>query len=386
MKIALVSDAYFDMCSTTSSHIAAALKGFQKLGHEVRIFTSDINTKRTVVEDDFVAFPGVPSYSRAAQGVKVSSLLSISSYLDDFAPDIIHVFTFTMLSYMAVSYAIKNDIPVVCTAFDLNDVLPDKNNSSFTKEINHIRYSLLSKKIMQNCDKVLVFEKALFSELSEEYCEEEKLQEIALLSDTDIYSPKKIDALKVRDFKESYEIGFNKAAILFAGDLSNTLLVDSLLDTWSGCVTPSDKIQLVIAGDGMDRETLNELSKIHGISSQIIFLEDITNEQLPLCFASCDAFIMPTDKKAVYIEPIEAVSCGTPVIVHKDSPMANILDKTKNAFVYSNNNELRKLLSGFVTLDNQQKMQISKFVASTMKDSTCVKQAESILNVYTSLF
>lgn len=385
MKIALVSDSYFNLYSSISSHIAVLYNGLTKLGHEVKVFTSDVNIKKTEIEAEFVSLPAVPSYSCVGQGVKVTSLLSVSSLLEDFEPDIIHTFTFTMLSYMAVSYAIKNDIPAVCTAFDLRDIIEDKNNSSFIKAVNNIRYNFIAKKILQNCDKVLCFEENGFKALSE-YCEEEKIQVISLLADSDIYNRKKVDSLKLRDFKESYEIGFNKTSVLFAGDLSNPVTLGNLLDSWSGCVTPSDRLSLVIAGEGIEKEELLEICKIHGISSQVIYIENLPHEQMPLCYSSCDAFIVPTDKKSVYIEPLEAISCGTPVIVYKDSPMVNLFDKKKNAFVYSNNSELKKVLTGFNSLDNEQKKLIRNVVASTSVNNAAQKQAENIESVYESLF
>ena len=78
MKIALVSDSYFNLYNSVSSHIAVLYKGLTKLGHEVKVFTSDVTIKKTEVEAEFVSLPAVPSYSCVGQGVKVPSLLSVS--------------------------------------------------------------------------------------------------------------------------------------------------------------------------------------------------------------------------------------------------------------------------------------------------------------------
>ncbi len=75
----------------------------------------------------------------------------------------------------------------------------------------------------------------------------------------------------------------------------------------------SEAIYLVV-GPGEEESRLNGLVKKLGLNDRVIFTGEVEEEELPLYYAACDVFIMPSDIEGFGIVFLEANACGKPVI------------------------------------------------------------------------
>lgn len=71
---------------------------------------------------------------------------------------------------------------------------------------------------------------------------------------------------------------------------------------------------LRIAGEGPERQTLEELTKDLQIERQVYFLGRVDNRQLPMWYAQSDCFVLASDFETFGVVYIEAMACGLPVI------------------------------------------------------------------------
>lgn len=81
----------------------------------------------------------------------------------------------------------------------------------------------------------------------------------------------------------------------------------------------------LFAGSGdLERRTIQEAA-YYGIGDKVLFLGFMRGEGLARLYALCDVFVMPSVSEPFGIVPLEALANGAPVIVSKQSGVAEVL-------------------------------------------------------------
>lgn len=102
-----------------------------------------------------------------------------------------------------------------------------------------------------------------------------------------------------------------RALLLFAGRLVPYKGVDVLL-----LALRDVDAELVVAGDGPQRDAWMALSKALGVESRVRFAGEVTPGELRALFHACDVFVLPSVTRAEafgYVQ-LEAMACGKPVV------------------------------------------------------------------------
>jgi len=160
-------------------------------------------------------------------------------------------------------------------------------------------------------------------------CPVTKLRELPYTVDTDLplnlddQTEKQATALK-RRYAPQGEILF-----LCAGRLAPIKAYDVALKAVAKVLPqhPDHKPVLLIAGDGPQRQELQELAINLGISRQIHFLGWTQPQEMNQLFYAADAFIQPSEFEPFGVAVLEAMSWGLPVLA-SDRTMA-ALDRVK---------------------------------------------------------
>jgi 1,2-diacylglycerol 3-alpha-glucosyltransferase len=97
-----------------------------------------------------------------------------------------------------------------------------------------------------------------------------------------------------------------------AREKSAGLLIEALVQCAPG-------VRLVIAGDGPERQALEELALRSGVGQRVVFLGIVPRERLPELYASADAFVFPSVTETQGLVLAEALAAGTFVIA-ADAP------------------------------------------------------------------
>jgi glycosyltransferase involved in cell wall biosynthesis len=75
------------------------------------------------------------------------------------------------------------------------------------------------------------------------------------------------------------------------------------------------RAQLVIAGDGQERERLEQLARELGLAARVHFLGEVPRQDLPGAYAAADLFLATSYASETFgIGPVEAQACGLPVV------------------------------------------------------------------------
>ena len=104
-----------------------------------------------------------------------------------------------------------------------------------------------------------------------------------------------------------------------------------------------DKIKLLVIGGGKKEEELfknEEVSRIkgqveqYGLKNKVSFLGSIDHSKLHKYYSVADALVVPSLYESFGLVTVEALACGTPVIVSQIGKMRSIVKEGKNGFSF----------------------------------------------------
>jgi glycosyltransferase involved in cell wall biosynthesis len=102
--------------------------------------------------------------------------------------------------------------------------------------------------------------------------------------------------------------------------------LDRLLDAAHRLQSEGVGFHLLIGGSGPLRAKLEQQSQRLGLAGAVTFLGRLKDEQLPLAYAACDAFVLPTaDLECFGLIAVEALSAGRPVLATPVGAIPEIL-------------------------------------------------------------
>jgi len=76
-----------------------------------------------------------------------------------------------------------------------------------------------------------------------------------------------------------------------------------------------DDVQLAIAGTGADEPVLRKLVSQLGLDARVQFLGSVEHDMLPHLLCAADAMVLPSEREGLANAWIEALACGTPVVI-----------------------------------------------------------------------
>jgi len=134
--------------------------------------------------------------------------------------------------------------------------------------------------------------------------------------------------------------------IIFLGRLAQNKGVDYLVKAMPAVLEKLPNTQLLICGEGEEKEHLEKLIKKFGIGKSVTFYGTLTFEKLVELYYTSTVFAMPSISRleAFGIVQLEAMACSTAVLC-SDIPGPNaVMDRGKSGLIFESRNA--KALSG----------------------------------------
>ena len=123
--------------------------------------------------------------------------------------------------------------------------------------------------------------------------------------------------------------GLNGATLAFAGRLTAQKSLERALEAVAG----ADGVQLVIAGDGPDRQPLEGRAGELGIGDRVRFLGAQPRERVVELFRAADATILSSSWENFPHTVVEALAVGTPVLAMEAGGVAEVVQDGVNGLV-----------------------------------------------------
>lgn len=133
-----------------------------------------------------------------------------------------------------------------------------------------------------------------------------------------------LDPCEIRLYKKKKNLNF--PFILFVGALEPKKNVSNLIKAFNLCLQEEPKLKLVIAGKkSWKYEKIFSTIKELNLESKVIYLDFVPYNELPYLYSSAEIFVFPSKYEGFGFPPLEAMKCGTPVIVSNCSSLPEIV-------------------------------------------------------------
>ena len=133
------------------------------------------------------------------------------------------------------------------------------------------------------------------------------------------------------------ELGIREErVILYVGRIEPLKGIDILLRAVPMLEYGEDLRVLVVGGNpGNDAELdrLNSLTAELGIGDSVTFTGSVPQSALPTYYSAADVFVLPSHSESFGLAPLEAMACGTPVVVSRVGGMKTFVNSGENGYL-----------------------------------------------------
>ena len=126
----------------------------------------------------------------------------------------------------------------------------------------------------------------------------------------------------------------------------------ALIDGFGTVAQQHPKARLWLAGDGPQRQALQDRIQQAGLSNSVRLLGFVPETDLPALYSAADATLMPSlDLEGFGLATVESLACGTPVLGSRTGGTAEILSPLSEECLFApgSSEALRHCLSGVLT-------------------------------------
>lgn len=252
---------------------------------------------------------------------------AIKEEIEIFKPDILHVQHIWILSYIAVKF----DLPVVITAHGTDIIGHERSN----------RFHKYTYEAVKKCNQIISIsddnKKLILNNFPDA---KDKISLIKNGYDEKVFYKTNYDKntiLKRFNINKCYD-----KIICFAGKMTKIKGIDILLK--AAKIYENDNTLTLLAGDGELKDELKALSKELDLKN-IYFLGNLDQDTLREIYNISDVSVVPSRFEAFGLVAVEALACGTPVIVSDVGGLPSIVNN-KVGMITKKDDE--KMLANFI--------------------------------------
>ncbi|MFA6489882.1 MAG: glycosyltransferase [Candidatus Micrarchaeia archaeon] len=322
MNIAMFTDSYLPNTDGVVSSILAYKKGLEAKGHRMLVFAPDAAMAKKepgVHRFAAVPFPPYPEY-RAAILPYVSSKIAKTNDIS-----LIHCKAMMTMGLSAVTFAARTKLPAMAS---LETMIPEGTHYI----IKHKSAESIGRKIGWAYLKWFYGRFRLVtspSKHTQAMLAENKIESIVLPSpiDTDRFVHNSHGA------KVKKTLGMaGKKVIASVGRVVQEKNYSFLVKT--AAHMPNDSVFMIV-GKGPYLDALKQEAWKAGVSGKFVFTGFVPEETLVDYYNAADAFVFPSKFETQGLTHLEAMGCGKPAVVLKDTPMEEVIVEGKNGFSFS---------------------------------------------------
>jgi len=283
-----------------------------KLGHSVTIictdFDFDAEYAKSIEELGVRVMPFRVTFSIDVFRVSFSMKKWLKKHIDNF--DIIHLHDFRSYpNYIASRYAKKRNIPYI--------LQPDNSMPTYTGKtrLKSVYDILMGRPVLNNMSKLIAISHQEVAYSERLGISTEKISQIYTGIDVDTkFSAKQPFGL----FRRKFDI--KGAMILYLGRINETKGIDILIKSFYLVSRETDNVTLVIAGlDTGFKSNLEKMIDELGLEDKVRFTGVLNDFDKISAYIDADVFVHAVwYMGGVGLTPLEALACGTPVIVTKE--------------------------------------------------------------------
>ena len=159
--------------------------------------------------------------------------------------------------------------------------------------------------------------------------------------------------------------------------------LDTLIDAVQRLVPTARPFRVLIGGDGSLRPMLEQRVRDLHLETTVQFLGRLTEEQIPLCYAAADCFVLPTRALECFgLIVLESFAAGTPVIASRVAAIPELAQVQGNQWLFEPGNciDLAERMDAYLTGRLTAPANIRAFAERFHRSTVLEKWSELLLS------
>lgn len=348
----------------------------EKRGHVVYIFTNKKSGNTTVYNYSRIHILRYKSYFSIGMTL-ISPKLILAPFLSEIKLDVIHVHMGTIPAAIAgYLYSKYHKIPMVITHH--GDIITNVGNCLY-RNIQCF-CGFLSNILLKKSDKIIGLSRHHISGS----INLKKYQDKIVIIPNGINPSDYHNDITKEEARKILNLPSDKKIILFVGTLVKNKGLDLLIKAINVMKYSNLEIQLIIIGDGLNKQELIILSKFFSLEKVIFFKGFISNtKEKVLYYKAADIFVLPSYSEAYPITLLEASAAGLPLISSNLECIKAIVQDGENGLLFTPGDEY-DLSEKILTLlqNNELRIKLGNKARQNVKDLSWRKIAEKTEETY----
>ena len=380
MRIGIFSDTYIPQINGVSTSIEMLRKGLEKKGHKVYIVTVNPDNLKYIKEDRVLRIPGVPIGIFDYRLTSIYPARAIKT-IKSWNLDVIHSQTEFGIGTFARIIAKQYHIPLVHTYHTMYE--------DYIHYITKGYFQKTGKKIVEHltlfyCDttatELIVPTKKTYDLFKEKYKVKRNVHIVPTGIEVEKYSKKYSDEV-IEKLKEKIGIKKEDINLIFVGRLGLEKSVDFLINNHKNIVKKHPNCNLIIIGDGPERENLEKLVKKNKLENNVFFTGKVPLSDIGMYYHLGSIFVTASKTETQGLTVLEALAASLPVVAIKDESFIDPIKDNYNGYLFTDDKDYVNYINNLLdNLDKLNKMTLNAYESSSNFSSTTF--ASNALKVY----
>ena len=380
MRIGIFSDTYIPQINGVSTSIEMLRKGLEKKGHKVYIVTVNPDNLKYIKEDRVLRIPGVPIGIFDYRLTSIYPARAIKT-IKSWNLDVIHSQTEFGIGTFARIIAKQYNIPLVHTYHTMYE--------DYIHYITKGYFQKTGKKIVEHltlfyCDttatELIVPTKKTYDLFKEKYKVKRNVHIVPTGIEVEKYSKKYSDEV-IEELKEKIGIKKEDINLIFVGRLGLEKSVDFLINNHKNIVKKHPNCNLIIIGDGPERENLEKLVKKNKLENNVFFTGKVPLSDIGMYYHLGSIFVTASKTETQGLTVLEALAASLPVVAIKDESFIDPIKDNYNGYLFTDDKDYVNYINNLLdNSDKLNKMTLNAYESSNNFSSTTF--ASNALKVY----
>lgn len=378
MKILLTTDTYMPTINGVVTSTVTLKESLTAKGHDVRVLTLGLND--AIDHDTQTYILSSINMNKIYPGARVTlpalADRTVLKDIYDWRPDIIHSQCEFSTFKIACHISAVLDIPIVHTYHTVYEDYTHyfSPNRTWGKKV----VSYMSRRVLSHTAAVIAPTEKV-KNLLESYGVLEPISVIPTGIFLDRFN-QKISKSQKSALRESFNIPEDHFLLVTIGRIAKEKNIDEIVD-YLGRIE-SQKVSLLIVGDGPYREQLAEKVEASPAAQRIHFAGMIQPEEVPTYYQLGDAFVSGSTSETQGLTYIEAMASGLPALCHEDTSLNHVIISGVNGKQYSHFEDFAETLNDWIH-DKEICQKLSKNARLTAYNSYSAEAfSEAVLHLY----
>ena len=334
MKILIASDSYIYQTSGVATVVTALADGLRLRGHEVRIL-APANTGKSRKEGDDYFIRSVPAFFYPDVRLCPARDDPLLDELIQWKPDLIHLHTEASMARMARKIAKKTNAPLVMTTH--TDYAYYIFGPFHLSPPARLLMEAYGKRVYRNAAAVIVpSEKAKSFAMVQMAADRVTVIPNGIRQDR---FQKAVSAEEKAELFRRYGLKDGGCTLVMITRVSREKNIMEILRFFPALLRALPEAQLVIAGDGPDRERLEKYCAAHRLQQRVCFTGRIDPDDVYRYYALGDIFVSASVFEVHSMSYLEALSRGLPLVCREDKSLLGVLENGENGMIYRSEKE-----------------------------------------------